>query len=129
MSIMSVNITLGLRIGRVRLIFELPSQFGRLPHPLLYIEWYTAFTRTVDNTVQIYSVQRSTRAGQPNAIVVTADQVVSLAHLVGKCGREISKEWTSANVLDKAKSFWVNPYLTIDVFSADSLYLRSRGLL
>ena len=121
-------VLLGLRAGRVRLIFELPPQYGRLAHPLLYIEWYTPFT-SVNDITQMYVVQRSTRGGQPNATIVTADRVVTFAHLAGKCGREISRDWKSHTVLDRAKQFWINPYFSIDVFSADSLYIRTRNLL
>ncbi|KAF7372474.1 hypothetical protein MVEN_00109000 [Mycena venus] len=31
----------GLRIGQIRVIFNLPPQFGHFPHPLAYIEWFT----------------------------------------------------------------------------------------
>ena len=62
-------VLLGLRAGRVRLIFELPPQYGRLAHPLLYIEWYTPFT-SVNDITQMYVVQRSTRGGQPNATIL-----------------------------------------------------------
>ncbi|KIP01994.1 hypothetical protein PHLGIDRAFT_79771 [Phlebiopsis gigantea 11061_1 CR5-6] len=118
----------GLRVGRVRLIFELPSEYGRLAHPLLYVEWYTPFT-SVDGTTQMFVLSRSTRAGLPNASIVTADRALRFAHLSGKCGREVSKDWKSHNVLDKGTKFLVNPYFTVDMFAADSLYSRSKGLI
>ncbi|KIP01396.1 hypothetical protein PHLGIDRAFT_59825, partial [Phlebiopsis gigantea 11061_1 CR5-6] len=71
--------------------------YGRLSHPLVYIEWYTPFT-SVNRTTQMYVLQRSTRAGQPNATIVTADRIVAFVHLAGKCGKEISKDWKSHNV-------------------------------
>ena len=81
---------IGLRLARVRIIFELPPQYGILPHPLLYVEWYTPFQR-VDSVSKLYQVSRSTRDLRANAAIVSADRVVGVCHLVGRCGKEISK--------------------------------------
>jgi hypothetical protein len=35
---------------------------------------------------------------------------------MGKAGRKIDCGWTTDNVLDKATSFWVNPYHHVDTF-------------
>ncbi|KAH9926043.1 uncharacterized protein B0H18DRAFT_849248, partial [Fomitopsis serialis] len=47
------------RVARVRVIFDLPEQFGVLPHPLAYVEWYTPLTRLEPST-GLYLVSRST---------------------------------------------------------------------
>ncbi|KAI0757909.1 hypothetical protein BC629DRAFT_1296293 [Irpex lacteus] len=49
-----------IRAARLRAIFELPSEVGRISHPLVYIEWYTSFQRS-DPVTKLYQVSRSTR--------------------------------------------------------------------
>ncbi|KAJ3519654.1 hypothetical protein NM688_g9270 [Phlebia brevispora] len=111
----------GLRAARVKVIFELPLEFGRLPHPLAYIEWYTPFTR-IDALTGMYQIARSTRARQPNAMIVSVDRIAGPCHLIAKCGQEIDASWTSANVLDRATTFFVNPYITIASFASGGFY-------
>lgn len=105
----------GLRIARVRVIFDLPPQFGQLGHPLAYIEWFTALGHQ-DPVTGMYSIRHSTRHRHPNAIIVGVDRIVRSAHLMGKAGREINGNWTTSNIVDEAEVFWVNPYINIDTF-------------
>ncbi|TFY52652.1 hypothetical protein EVJ58_g9893 [Rhodofomes roseus] len=95
---------LGTRIARVRVIFDLPAQFGSHPHPLAYVEWYTPLRRK-DPGTGLYLVSRSTRNGKPNASIVSIDQIRRAAHLVPKSGREISRELTKDSSLDVATEF------------------------
>ncbi|TCD59805.1 hypothetical protein EIP91_011412 [Steccherinum ochraceum] len=53
----------GLRIARIRAIFELPPQFGYYPHPLAYIEWYTPFQQ-YDRNTRMYTDPKVTRTGR-----------------------------------------------------------------
>ncbi|EKM50218.1 uncharacterized protein PHACADRAFT_130917, partial [Phanerochaete carnosa HHB-10118-sp] len=73
--------------------------YGILPHPLLYVEWYTPFLR-VDGISQLFQVSRSTRNRRPNATIISADRVVGVCHLPRQCGKEISRDWTSENIPD-----------------------------
>lgn len=109
--------SVGLRAARVHVIFELPPQFGIFPHPLAYIEWYTLF-RQYDKDSSMYLVSRSTRDTYPNTAVVSVEHIYRLCHLVGRMRAEVDKNWTQDNVLDKADTLFVNPYLTIDLFSS-----------
>jgi hypothetical protein len=102
----SIVIT-GLRVARVRAIFNLPLQFGQLPHPLAYIEWFTALGQ-LDRVTGMYSIRHSTRHHRPNAEIIAVDRIVRSAHLMGKSGQEINRNWTTSNVLEKAEIFWVN---------------------
>ncbi|PSR80800.1 hypothetical protein PHLCEN_2v6602 [Hermanssonia centrifuga] len=111
----------GLRVGRVRVIFELPAEYDCLSHPLAYVEWFTPFGR-VENNTRMLQVSRSTRNRKQNADVVTVDRILGACHLVGKTGLEIDRSWGSENVLETATVFFVNPYLTIDCFSGSGLY-------
>jgi hypothetical protein len=105
----------GLRVGQVRVIFNLPPQFGSYPHPLAYVEWFTPL-RTKDPVTGMYSISRSTRLGRRNAEVVSVTCIVRACHLVGKTGREIDHKWTTENILEEANTFWVNNYIDVDTF-------------
>ena len=54
----------GLRIARVRAIFELPIEYDPVArgvlHPLAYVEWFTPFN-AVDPHTGMYIVSHSTR--------------------------------------------------------------------
>lgn len=106
----------GLRVGQIRVIFSLPPQFGRYPHPLAYVEWFTPL-QTQNSITGMYSITRSTRLGRRNAEVISATRIVRACHLIAKCGREINETWTTDNVLEKATTFWVNRYIDVDTFT------------
>lgn len=112
---------LGLRVAQVRVIFDLPPQFGHLNQPLAYIEWFTPLG-TPDRVSGMHNIRRSTRGHRPNAEIITVDRIVRSCHLVGKCGRNIDKAWSTDTVLEKATSFWVNHYIHTDMFVISSFY-------
>ncbi|KAH9929841.1 uncharacterized protein B0H18DRAFT_873779 [Fomitopsis serialis] len=71
------------RVARVRVIFDLPQQFGSLPHPLAYIEWYTPLrTKVPDPRVGLYQISPSTQRRRPNAAIVRVDQIKRACHLI-----------------------------------------------
>lgn len=85
--------------AQVRVIFKLPEHLGSYPHPLAYVEWFTALHRR-------------------DPVSSFIDRIVRPCHLQARCGKEISKDWASANVLEKATSFYVNSYIDLDTFLA-----------
>ena len=108
---------IGLRIAQVRLIFNLPSQFGSFRHPLAYIEWFTPLGRSDPNT-GLYSITRSTRQGQRNAEVVSVDRIVRGCHLMARSGQTIPSSWTTDNILEQSSiQYLVNPYINVDTFT------------
>ncbi len=117
----------GLRAARLKVIFELPAEYGRITHPLVYLEWYTPFHR-VDPGTGLYQVSVSTRNRMPNSVILPANRVLGYCHLAGKCGAAIPVSWTSENVLDKASVFYVNPYISLNTFSVTGLYASSACL-
>ncbi|KAJ7177335.1 hypothetical protein C8R43DRAFT_1084604 [Mycena crocata] len=108
----------GLRPVQVRAIFRLPPQFGNFMHPLAYVEWFTPLNRP-DLTSGMYTTSRSTRQQRRNAAVISVEYLVRSCHLMGKCGTSIDRKWTSDNVLDTAKTFYINPYIHVDTFTRD----------
>lgn len=111
----------GIRVARVKVIFELPPEFGRMEHPLAYVEWYTPFTRR-DPLIGMYQISRSTRNCKANASVISVNRILGPCLLIGKNGRHIDRTWTSENVLDVAPAFFVNAYTTIETFTRSELY-------
>ena len=109
--------TLGLRVAQVRLLFNLPTQFGTFPHPLAYIEWFTRLG-SPDDITGLYSVTRSTRQGQQNAEVVSVDRIIRGCHLIPRFGPAINPGWNTDNILEQsAIHFFVNAYINVDSFS------------
>ncbi|KIK20329.1 hypothetical protein PISMIDRAFT_105983, partial [Pisolithus microcarpus 441] len=104
--------------AQVHVIFKLPDHLGTHPHPLAYVEWFTALHRR-DPVTGLYVVTRSTRNCRPNMSVVSIDCFVRACHLQASGGS--SMDWTSDNVLEKASSFQVNSYIDLDTFFALAL--------
>ncbi len=120
-SIQTLNVGIGIRAARVKVLFELPPEYGPAAHALAYLEWYTPFT-AIDSLLNMYQVSRSTRNHKPNVSVVSVERILGHCHLIGKCGQNIDRSWTCDNVLDKASVFYVNPYFTIGSFASSGLY-------
>ncbi|KAI6021357.1 hypothetical protein BKA83DRAFT_4055398, partial [Pisolithus microcarpus] len=104
-------------VAQVCIIFKLPDHLGSNPHPLAYVEWFTTLIHH-DPITGLYVVSCSTCNCCPNVVVVGVDHFVHVCHLQAICGRQISMEWTSDSVLEKASSFHVNLYIDPDTFSA-----------
>ncbi|KAI0069812.1 hypothetical protein K474DRAFT_1687663 [Panus rudis PR-1116 ss-1] len=111
----------GLRVACVRVIFEVPARLGEATLPLAYLDWFTPFGR-LDAATGMHVVTRSTRNHVPNSSVVSIGDIVSPCHLVAKCGGEIDRTLSCSNVLDKARAFFVNPYISVHEFSLFRLH-------
>jgi hypothetical protein len=106
----------GLRVAQIHVIFRLPSQYGTFAHPLAYVEWFRPFS-TIDDTVGMYKVVRSTRNRAQNSAVVSVNEILQACHLVPKYGSmPVDRSWTHLNVLEKANEFFVNHYNNFYLF-------------
>jgi len=106
---------LAVRITQVRVIFKLPDHLGLYPHPLAYVEWFTLLHRRNPISGQ-YIITRLMRNHWCNVSVIGADRFARTCHLQAQCGRYISSDWSSGNVLDMVSSFHVNLYIDLDTF-------------
>ncbi|KAI6020335.1 hypothetical protein BKA83DRAFT_4527015 [Pisolithus microcarpus] len=104
-----------MQLAQVRVIFKLPEVFRTFPHPLAYIEWFTTL-QCQDPVSGLFIVTCSTRNCHCNASIISIDHIDRVCHLQGRCGREISKEWSADSVLENAASFFVNSYINLDTF-------------
>ena len=109
------TISPGLRVAQVHVLFNLPPQFSIISSPLAYVEWFTPLG-IPDQITGMHVVRRSTRRREANSEVVTVDRLIRGCHLIGKAGRVMDRAWTTENVLQKATNFWVNNYISRDMF-------------
>ncbi|TFK91398.1 hypothetical protein K466DRAFT_541773 [Polyporus arcularius HHB13444] len=102
----------GLCVARVRAIFRLPVDYGaeNCKHPLAYVEWFTPF-RDPDPDNGMLKVSHSTRNHRRRASIIPITQIERSVHLLPVWDKRVDSTWTSANVLDKCRRFYVNPYL------------------
>lgn len=110
----------GTQIGRVRVIFKLPTKLDVLglirdaPHtwpkePLAYVEWYTKLNRTADETTGMYTVKK-TPALQGTIVPLTS--IRQSCMLIPKWTKSKTEyNWTTNTVLDDATSFYVNNWV------------------
>ncbi|KAI6009336.1 hypothetical protein BKA83DRAFT_4467974 [Pisolithus microcarpus] len=105
----------GVWVAQIRVIFKLPDHLGNHPHPLVYVEWFTAL-RCKDQVSGLYMVSHSTRHHHPNASIISTDRIVRACHLQARCGKQISGDWSLDSVLDMASHFYINSYIDLDTF-------------
>ncbi|KIJ65793.1 hypothetical protein HYDPIDRAFT_109810 [Hydnomerulius pinastri MD-312] len=109
----------GYRIGQVRAVFSIPQQaqnliFGHanvsIPQHLAYVEWFTPFAPSPERNHAMYKVQRSIVNRERMGSIVPVVNIRRSVHLIPKFGAVAPREWTSSNVLERCKTFFVNPF-------------------
>ncbi|KAI0038979.1 hypothetical protein FA95DRAFT_1502450 [Auriscalpium vulgare] len=110
----------GYQVAQVRVIFSLPVKARAAAFPqgyqgpvhLAYVEWFTPFTPVAEPNHQMYRVARKFRAGlRRHASVVAVKDIHRSAHLIPRFGPQAPRHWTSANVLDKCRIFYVSSFV------------------
>lgn len=119
----NTNLIQAFRVAQVRVIFSLNKSglagllanenLQRLvPSRLAYVEWFTKFAAEPASNFRMYKVSRSFNldGSREFGIVPVADLHRS-AHLIPDFGQMNSaQEWTSDNVLEKSKDFYLNDF-------------------
>ncbi|KAI0040234.1 hypothetical protein FA95DRAFT_1503142 [Auriscalpium vulgare] len=106
----------GHRVAQVRLMFSLTKTahektFGvhsDAPRHFAYVEWFSKFGPAAEPHHNMYRVQRSFRDNQRLASIVDISDLIRSIHLIPRFGAVAPRNWTSANVLELATSFYVN---------------------
>ncbi|KAL0570267.1 hypothetical protein V5O48_011694 [Marasmius crinis-equi] len=110
----------GYRIGQVRAIFSLHRskrylnelfQAHEQPYVarhLAYIEWFTPFSAQPEGVHGLYKISRSCTDGTRDSSVVPLTDIRRSVHLYPRFGPVVPPGWTSSNVLEEAKYFYVN---------------------
>ena len=106
----------GLRVAEIRVIFKLPTQFGKFSQPLAYVHWFKPF-RAWDTQLGMFKLSRSTRQHRPNAAIICINQIIQTCHLLPKFGSgDVPRDWFSGNVLNHSSNFFFNRYLDLYLF-------------
>ncbi|KAI0331458.1 hypothetical protein GY45DRAFT_1248627 [Cubamyces sp. BRFM 1775] len=107
----------GYRAAQVRIIFKLPKKAeDRLfspsrgsPGHLALVEWFSPFTQP-HPAHGMYKVTRS-MIGQDRLVsVVQVSEIRRSCHLLPDFGVVAPRDWSSSNVLERCRTFWVNPF-------------------
>ncbi|KAI1783127.1 hypothetical protein LXA43DRAFT_977266 [Ganoderma leucocontextum] len=119
----------GLRVARMRAIFRIPEHYGaEFREPVAFVEWFTPFRHAPDPDTGMFKVSHSSQTHRHRVSIVYLSQIVRSCHLIPVWGKSVDRSWTSDNVLDRCKQFYVNPYLRHHDFILFK-YLRDRQSL
>lgn len=106
----------GLRVAQICIIFTLPSHYSMFPHQLAYIEWFWPFS-TIDETVGMYKVARSTCNRARHSAVIGMNEILQACHLAPKYrSTPVDLSWTYLNVIEKLNKFFLNHYCDFHLF-------------
>ncbi|THV03159.1 hypothetical protein K435DRAFT_817339 [Dendrothele bispora CBS 962.96] len=115
----------GMCVGRVRVIFSLPSKgLDRLfpsdispPTHLAYVEWFTKFTRQLDPSSGMHRLKRQVMSdGSLSVSVIPVEMIKQSVHLFPKWGGTVPSDWTCENVLDVCPTFLLNPFCDLHTY-------------
>ena len=124
---LTVNLQhLGFRVAQVRVIFKIPNRamahlFPTLavheyPTHLAYVEWFTKFT-TPGSDHGMYKISRAlNRDKERRAGIIPVESFERSCHLIPEFGPVAPRNWTSSNVLDECKYFFVNPFIDCNTY-------------
>lgn len=109
----------GYRIAQARVVFsilekDIETLFDRgisVPRQLVYIEWFSVFPATTDPDSLLYKVSRSyARGGERLAEIIPLANIRRSIHLLPKFGPIAPTAWSSSNVLEQCKTYYVNAF-------------------
>ena len=112
------------RIGQIHVIFSLPPKVQAALFPsnitpyqyLAYIDWFTKFPENPDPYHNMYKISHLLKCGERVASIVPLSRILCSIHLFPKFGAVAPRNWSSSNVLELCKTFYVNPYAYIFSF-------------
>ncbi|TCD67036.1 hypothetical protein EIP91_000598 [Steccherinum ochraceum] len=109
----------GKRVGQLRVAFKIPDEYNRSifgsvtpPAHLAYVEWFSKpKSHHRDKVHGMFPVSRTYRSnGDRMAAIVELSSVVRPCQLSPKFDTSVNRAWTSENVLERAKNFFINHY-------------------
>lgn len=98
-------------------MFRIPPKaeaalFGNLqtPEHLAYVVWFTPFSSNPDINHGLYKISHYVKDGYRVSSVVPVSQIKRSVHLFPDFGAVVPREWSSTNVLEDCKVFYLNPF-------------------
>ena len=109
----------GNRVGPFRVIFKIPKRFisqmfGSHVKPLGTLAYIERFTQPWHKAPahKMYHVSCSLQSdGSRDASVIEVDTIIRSCQLFQKFGGRVNRAWTSDNMLERCKHFFVNNWL------------------
>ncbi|KAJ7681291.1 hypothetical protein B0H17DRAFT_1138586 [Mycena rosella] len=111
----------GYRVGQVRVVFSLSKRVlawmfphEKPPKHLAYVEWFSKFPNSPERHHKMYKISR------PNecfASIIPVGNIRRSVHLFPNFGPVVPREWTSQNVLELCKKFYLfAEFMTFELF-------------
>ena len=105
-------------MAQLRAVFSIPLRAQQdiftdleIPQHLAYVEWFTRFPNTPHSHHGMYRVSRSFKDGIREAAIIPVNDIFRSVMLFPRFGPIAPRDWTSDNVLEECKDFYVNPYV------------------
>ncbi|KAI1783377.1 hypothetical protein LXA43DRAFT_1133211 [Ganoderma leucocontextum] len=116
-----LNLSSGMRIAQVRVVFTIPDRCldklfpgmalaDRPPRHLAYVEWFTKFNSSPDPDSKLHKVTWAKQNGARIASVIPVSALQRSVHLIPKWGGPVPSHWTSENIMDECKTFYMNSF-------------------
>ncbi|KAJ4484469.1 hypothetical protein C8R41DRAFT_769753 [Lentinula lateritia] len=101
----------GLQAARVLLIFQLPSLIHTQSEPLAFLHLFKPFNKHPVPDSNMFQTSYAHRQHAKHGTILPLSQIVQTCHLTPHFGQKMNRAWDSANILDSAEKFYLNPYL------------------
>ena len=118
-------ICLGSKVGRVRVIFTLPTGFTetnvRAPKEhLVYVEWFRTVRNAPDSVSKLFEVRKQREAGNAEIVgeVVYLSAIRQSIQLIPVFGQKANRNWTSETVLDQCEEFYINNFGSLRTYQS-----------
>jgi hypothetical protein len=104
----------GYRVGQVRVVFSLTERAlkhlfpnERPHHHLAYVEWFSKFPNAPEPNHAMYKISRP---AEHSATIIPVANIRRSVQLFPEFGPIAPRDWTSQNVLERCRKFYVSPW-------------------
>ncbi|TEB18734.1 hypothetical protein FA13DRAFT_1758436 [Coprinellus micaceus] len=117
----------GRRMGRVRVIFSIPdnsiwelfNEGVNVLYHFAYIDWFTPFKPAPEPHHGLYKISYSRLHDGSNLLsIIPIANIFRSIHLFPSFGRAAPMSWSSDQVLDQCKAFFLNPFTDRHLFQS-----------
>ncbi len=100
----------------MKVIFSIPEDAKKLtffgektPQYLAYVEWFKLCEKEPRPNHLLYRVTRALDSNKQRMVsIIPVQDIQCSTHLFPQFGRTVTQSWTSDDVLDKCKNFFIN---------------------
>ncbi|KAG2124126.1 hypothetical protein BD769DRAFT_1628808 [Suillus cothurnatus] len=88
-----------------------------IPKHLAYVEWFSLFTGTSERNHGMHKVSRLYKNGEQLVSIISVKDIRRSVHLIPKFGRSAPQDWTSSNILELCREFFISPFTDHHVYA------------